>query len=192
MADNDVPQNVGAGNEGSNKEQPESPNDSPLGVYAPFPMSPEPFAELSDGTRLSLLALDDLCTKADVAARRMEVEQAWEALHFERGYQHLMRGKRGGWELPGGGQGKKANERNHNSIYDTNVYGPKGDIIVSALSREVPKVEFSPADPEWGPDIVASEEAESFKEIWARNNNLHALLVDCARIFWNEDRVLSW
>lgn len=190
---NDVPEVTGTSAEGSNKaEQPESPNNSPLGVYAPFPYSPEPFAELSDGARLSLMALDDLCTKADVAARRMEVEQAWEALHFERGYQHLLRGKRGGWELPGGGQGKKANERNHNSIYDTNVYGPKGDIIVSALSREIPKVEFVPVNPEWGPDKIAAEEAERFKEIWSRNNNLHDLLVQCARVFWNEDRVMLW
>jgi hypothetical protein len=192
MAD-DVSQVTGTSAEGSNKtEKPESPNDSPLGVYAPFPHSPEPFAELSDSARLSLMALDDLCTKADVAARRLEVEQAWEALHFERGYQHLLRGKRGGWELPGGGQGKKANERNHNSIYDTNVYGPKGDIIVSALSREVPQVEFFPANPEWGPDKIAAEEADRFKDIWARNNNLHDLLVQCARIFWNEDRTLMW
>jgi hypothetical protein len=189
-----VPEVTGVSAEGTRKsgDKPESPSDSPLGVYAPFPHSPEPFAELSDSTRLALMALDDLCTKADVAARRMEVEQAWEALHFERGYQHLLRGKRGGWELPGGGQGKKANERNHNSIYDTNVYGPKGDIIVSALSREIPKVEFFPANPEWGPDKIAAEEADRFKDIWSRNNNLHDLLVQCARIFWNEDRCLMW
>ena len=191
MAD-DVSEVVGAGTEGKNSDQPESPNDSPLGVYASFPYSPEPFAELSQGAKGALLALDDICTKADVAARRMEVEQAWEALHFERGYQHLLRGKRGGWELPGGGQGNKANERNHNSIYDTNVYGPKGDIIVSALSREVPKVEFYPCNPEWAPDKIASEEANRFKDIWSRNNNLHDLLVQCARIFWNEDRALIW
>ena len=187
-----VPEVVGAGTEGKNTEQSESPNDSPLGVYAPFPFSQEPFAELSDKARGTLLSLDDICTKADVAARRLEVEQAWEALHFERGYQHLLRGKRGGWELPGGGQGKKANERNHNSIYDTNVYGPKGDIIVSALSREIPKVEFVPSNPEWGPDIIAAEEADRFKDIWSRNNNLHDLLVQVARIFWNEDRTLLW
>ena len=192
MPNNDVPEVSGAGVESKNTEQPESPNNSPLGVYAPFPYSPEPFAELSDTAKGTLLALDEIATKADVAARRLEVEQTWEALHFERGYQHLLRGKRGGWELPGGGQGKKANERNHNSIYDTNVYGPKGDIIVSALSREVPKVEFFPVNPEWGPDKIAAEEADRFKDIWARNNNLHDLLVQCARVFWNEDRVLLW
>ncbi len=173
--------------------QPESPNDSPLGVYAPFPHSSEPFAELSEDAQGALMMLDILATKTDVAARRFEVEQTWEALHFDRGYQHLLRGRQGGWILPGQSSGFGPNsQKNNNTIYDTNVYGSKGDIIVAALSREVPKVEFFPANPDYGPDIIAAEEAEKFKEIWSRNNNLHALLVDCARIFWNEDRVLAW
>jgi hypothetical protein len=173
--------------------QPESPNDSPLGVYAPFPFSSEPFVELSEDGKNALMQLDIIATRTDVAARRLEVEQAWEAIHFDRGYQHLLRGKKGGWELPGQASGYgPAAQRNNTTIYDTNVYGSQGDIIVSALSREVPKVEFFPADPSYGPDIVAAEEAERFKEIWARNNNLHQLLVECARIFWNEDRVLAW
>lgn len=191
-----TPSNVGTGMEGAkggSDSQPENPNESPLGVYSPFPYSPEPFAELSDAARGALIALDNIATKTDTAARRMEVEQAWEALHFERGYQHLLRGKQGGWQLPGANTGFGAKEqKNNNTIYDTNVYGPKGDIIVAALSREVPKVEFSPCNPEYGPDRVAAEEAERFKEIWARNNNLHGLLTEVARIFWNEDRCLLW
>jgi hypothetical protein len=155
----------------------ESPNDSPLGVYAPFPYSSEPFADLSMDARQALLGgLDNLATKSDTSGRRLEVEQAWEALHFERGYQHLLRGKQGGWQLPQSGAGASANQSNHSSVYDTNVYGAKGDIIVAALSREVPKVEFFPSNPEWGPDRIAAEEADRFKDIWARNNNLHALL----------------
>jgi hypothetical protein len=191
-----TPSNVGTGMEGAkggSDSQPESPNSSPLGVFAPFPYSPEPFAELSDAARGALIGLDNIATKTDTAARRMEVEQAWEALHFERGYQHLLRGKQGGWQLPGAGTGYSAkDQKNTASIYDTNIYGPKGDIIVAALAREVPKVEFFPVNPEYGPDRVAKEEADRFKEIWARNNNLHSLLTECARIFWNEDRVLMW
>jgi len=171
----------------------EKPQDAALGVYAPFPYSPEPFAELSDKARLTLLGLDDIATKTDIAARRLEIEQAWEAIHFDRGYQHLLRGKNGGWVLPGNntGFGPQA-QLDTSAVYATNVYGPKGDIIVAALSREVPKIEFFPMNPEYAPDIVAEEEAENFKLIWSRNNNLHALLVECARIFWNEDRVLLW
>ncbi len=174
--------------------KPESPEDSPLGVYAPFPYSSEPFVtDMSSDAKSALLQLDGICTRTDVAARRMEVEQAWEALHFDRGYQHLLRGRQGGWTLPGQASGfGPQSQQNNNSIYDTNVYGAKGDIITAALSREVPKVEFFPANPSYGPDITAAEEADKFKEIWARNNNLHELLVKCARIFWNEDRAVLW
>jgi len=174
-------------------EQSEKPQDSPLGVYAPIEYSSEPFAELSEKAQNALMQLDLLATKTDVAARRFEVEQTWEALHFDRGYQHLLRGRQGGWILPGQASGfGPTSQKNNNTIYDTNIYSSKGDIITAALSREVPKVEFFPANPEYGPDIIAAEEAEKFKGIWARNNNLHALLMQCARILWNEDRVLAW
>ncbi len=174
-------------------EQPEKPEDSSLGVYAPIEYSSEPFAELSENSKGALMQLDLLATKTDVAARRFEVEQVWEAIHFDRGYQHLLRGKQGGWILPGQASGfGPTSQRNNNTIYDTNIYSSKGDIITAALSREVPKVEFFPANPEYGPDIAATEEAEKFKNIWARNNQLHSLLEKCARIFWNEDRVLAW
>lgn len=176
----------------NNGAQPESPNNTPLGVYAPFPYSAEPFADLSPDAKTALLELNTIATQMDAAARRFEVEQAWEQLHFDRGYQHLLRGKNGGWILPGATTGFGANKTNTNGTYDTNVYGEKGDIIVAALSREIPKQEFFAANPDYAPDIAAAEEADNFKLIWARNNNLHALLVDCARIFWNEDRVLLW
>ena len=113
--------------------------------------------------------------------------------HFDRGYQHLLRGKKGGWVLPGAGTGFGTNYgSNTNTTYDTNIYGAKGDIITAALSREIPKVEFFAENPEYGPDIIAAEESNNFKEIWARNNNLHDLLVRCARIFWNDERCLLW
>jgi hypothetical protein len=187
---NGVPANA---NHVNSSIQPEKPEDSPLGVYASFDYSSEPFAELSEQAVNTLLQLDMIAAKTDVAARRLEIEQAWEAIHFDRGYQHLLRGKQGGWILPGQSTGYgAATQQANNGIYDTNVYGPKGDIIVAALSREVPKVEFFPSDPDYGPDIIAAEEADNFKMIWSRNNNLHQLLVDASRIFWNEDRVLLW
>ena len=193
-AEDVVPQDKGAGSKlGGQDSQNEDPNESPLGVYAGFPYSPEPFAQLSEEAKGALIQLDKIATQTDTYARRMEVEQAWEALHFERGYQHLLRGKRGGWVLPNqGSEWGASGSKTSSTTYDTNVYGPKGDIIVAALSREVPKVEFFAADPDYGPDQVAAAEADRFKDIWARNNNLHALLVDCSRMFWNEGRVLMW
>jgi len=175
------------------KDATENPNECPVGILAPFPYSPEPFANLTPAAKAALMGLDNIATKTDVAARRLEIEQAWEAIHFDRGYQHLLRARQGGWQLPGNGTGFGPNQQQNNSaIYETNVYGPKGDIIVAALSREIPKQEFFPVNPEYSPDIIAAEEADRFKLIWQRNVNMHALLVDCARIFWNEDRALLW
>jgi hypothetical protein len=193
LMDRDVAQVSETMPSNANTETPEGPSDSPLGIYTSFPYSAEPFAELSKEAQNALMQLNDISGKTDTAARRLEIEQAWEACHFDRGYQHLLRGKNGGWQLPGQSTGYGAKQQaNNNGIYDTNVYGSKGDIIVAALSREVPKQEFFPVDPDFGPDIVAAEEADKFKLIWAQNNNLRALLVDCSRIFWNEDRVLLW
>lgn len=175
-------------------EASENPNDSPLGIYASFPYSPEPFADLSEGARSALIQLDNIATQTDTYARRMEVEQAWEALHFERGYQHLLRGKRGGWIVPNEGSGEwgATSQKTSSTTYDTNIYGAHADITVAALSREVPKVEFFPMNPDYGPDRVAAEEADRFKDIWSRNNNLHGLLTDIARMFCHEGRVLMW
>ena len=73
----DASQITGTSAEGQNKgDEKESPNDSALGVYAQFPHSPEPFAELSDVARGALIGLDDIATKCDSAARRMEVDFA--------------------------------------------------------------------------------------------------------------------
>jgi len=61
--------------------QPEDPESSPLGVFAPLEYSSEPFAKLSENAQAALMQLDLLATKTDVAARRFCVEQTWEALH---------------------------------------------------------------------------------------------------------------
>jgi hypothetical protein len=83
MPEDVVPQDKGAGSykTGGQDSQNEDPNDSPLGVYAGFPYSPEPFAMLSEEARGALIGLDKIATSTDPYARRMEVEQAWEALH---------------------------------------------------------------------------------------------------------------
>jgi len=83
MAEDVVPQDKGIGSDktGGQNSQSEDPNDSPLGVYAGFPYSPEPFAQLSEEARGALIQLDKIATQTDVYARRLEVEQAWEALH---------------------------------------------------------------------------------------------------------------
>src|SRR5690348_2464071 len=69
-----------------------------FGLYAPWDWSPEPIwchqedAQgenlLTDRQRNIIQSLVRIASRTDVAARRFEVEQTWEARLFERGYQH--------------------------------------------------------------------------------------------------------
>jgi hypothetical protein len=183
---------AGEDDETTEQEQPEGIDLSELGCYAPFDYSPEPFAELSEDAKAALLEIDSTTDKVDVASRRLEVEQCWEALHFDRGYQHLYRDRKGGWILPGQQMSNGKQAPAYDADQNTNIYSSEGDIITAALTIEVPKVEFFPINPDYAPDVKAAEQAENFKSIWDLNNNLQALMSECARIFWNEDRVLLY
>lgn len=154
---------------------------------------PRDISPLSEDARNALMALDYILSKADIAPRRIEIEQAWKAIHYDRGYQFLLRNRNGGWTIPATGTGYGPQDQKYNSqFYQTNVYGEKGEIIVAALAREVPRVEFFPANPDHPPDDDMAEIAEDLKDIWAKNNNLHCILRDAAKIFYNEDRCLFW
>jgi hypothetical protein len=147
---------------------------------------------LSEEARNALMDLDTIAEKSDIAPRRVEVEQAWKANHYDRGYQFLLHNKKGGWSFPGSGQYSANAQWTLANVYHTNVYGEKGEIITAAISREVPKVEFFPANVTYGPDQDMSDVSDDLKDIWAKNNNLHALLQDTAKLFWTDDRVLHW
>src|SRR5882672_6272239 len=148
---------------------------------------------LSESARLALMEIDRILSKADVAPRRIEIQQAWKAVHYDRGYQFLLENKNGGWTIPASGTGYGARDQSYLAqFYSTNVYGEKGEVITAALAREVPKVEFFPANSEHGPDQDMADVAEDLKDIWAKNNNLQSILRDVAKIFWNEDRAVLW
>src|SRR5579863_8271255 len=116
-----------------------------LGQFGPFPYSDQDFALLSDDDKRKLIELDLICARSDVASRRFEVEQTWEAELFKRGYQHLLPRKGGGWEIFG--QNSRTGitaTSDAASVLSTNTYGRDHDIIVAALSREVPNGVFVP------------------------------------------------
>lgn len=182
-----------------------------IGQHCAFDFTPEPMyleeevltfdefedddrdiSPLSEAARNALLELDSIGEKGDVAPRRIEIEMAWQANHYDRGYQYLLHNKKGGWTFPQSGQYSASAQWHLANLYHTNVYGEKGEIITAALAREVPKVEFFPANPEHAPDQEMSDVAEDLKDIWAKNNDLHALLQTAAKLFWTDDRVLFW
>lgn len=187
---------------------------SQIGQFTAFDWSPEPHymaegvyipeefesidkrdtSPLSENARNALMELDMTAESVDVAPRRIEIEQTWRANHYDRGYQFLLKNPKGGWVLPGATSGVGAKtQQNICSLYHTNIYGEKGEIITAAMSREVPKVEFSPADPDHAPDQDMSDVSDDLKDIWAKNNGgLQPLLQDAAKIFWNDGRCLFW
>jgi hypothetical protein len=170
--------------------------DTPVITWDEFeddPNNPRDLSPLSEDARKALMDLDSIFSKTDVAPRRIEIEQAWKAYHYDRGYQFLLHHRNGGWTFPGTGTGYGAgHQKMMASLYHTNIYGEKKEIIVAALAREVPKVEFFPANPKHPPDQNMADVADDLKDIWAKNNNLQKLLQDAAGEFWNGDRVIFW
>lgn len=170
--------------------------DNPVITFDEFeddPSNPRDLTPLSEAGRNALLEMDTHFSQMDIAPRRIEVEQAWKSYHYRRGYQFLLRHRNGGWTMPGVSTGMSASaQKQIATLYHTNIYGEKGEIIISALAREVPKVEFFPANPKHPPDQQMADVADDLKDIWAKNNNLQALLQDTASEFWDADRAMHW
>jgi len=156
-------------------QQPESLNFDP-GELAPHWYSQHPNANLSEQAESEIKRLCDLASKRDVAARRWEVEGAWENRLFEKGYQRLSPRAGGGWSVPPGyGTDYKSGKRGKGNQFcgnETNIYSTYLDILSAALTRDVPEVRFEPQDPMNDADITAAESANKYKRVFARNNNL--------------------
>ena len=171
--------------------QVEEQDDLRLGELGPFDYSDQPFLELSDEEKNAIKKVIRDCTKRDTAARRMEVEQTWEARLFKRGYQYLLPRRGGGWILPspttGFGAGRQVQQA---ALYETNIYGAHCDIVTSALVRDIPECRFEPFNPSYDPDITAADAAEDFAEIFARANDLRALHTQAADYMCTDGRVL--
>lgn len=167
--------------------------DKHLGEFGPFDYSDQPFVDLSDDEKNAIKGLIRDCAKRDTAARRMEVEQAWEARLFKRGYQYLLPRRGGGWYLPspttGFGAGRQIQQA---ALYETNIYGAHCDIITSALVRDIPECRFEPENPSYDPDITAADAAEDYKEIFERSNDLRALHTQAADYMCTDGRVLFY
>jgi hypothetical protein len=188
-----MPQTENPETDAQNSAQGESSSapDLKLGELGPFDYSAEPFLEFSDEEKNAVKKLIRDCSKRDTAARRMEVEQTWEARLFKRGYQYLLPRRGGGWYLPspttGFGAGRQIQQA---ALYETNIYGAHTDIITSALVRDIPECRFEPFNPSYDPDITAADAAEDFAEIFSRANDLRALHTQAADYMCTDGRVL--
>ena len=148
------------------------------GDLAPFWYSPYPnvLDKLSEKARNELKRMADMVGNKDVAARRWEVEQAWEARLFDRGYQYLLPRRGGGWILPpfatdyNKGSGKRSGGKWYG--YETNIYATYGEIVTAALTRDIPGVIFQPKNPESDVDVTAANAASKYGRCFSKNNDL--------------------
>lgn len=164
-----------------------------IGMYAPFDYTTEPFVELNEDEREAIRKVVENASRDAVASRRLEVSQTWEAQNFERGYQHNLPTKGGGWEIPGSRSlwGPLA-IMDSSGLYSTNTYGRDRDIIVGALGREIPKVVFFPSEPQSPASISASDAANKFKYIFEKNSNLRQVLMDLGDIYYTDGRAILY
>lgn len=163
------------------------------GELTAFDYSAEPFADLSEQAQNALKELVVLASRTDVASRRFEVEQAWEARLFERGYQHLLPRRGGGWQLPGEGtKWGPLSTADSSALYSTNIYGRDKDIIVAAMSREVPMIQFFPQDSNNPTDVLTAEQANIYKDIYEKNNDLRTRLAELAYYYFTDDRAILY
>jgi probable phosphoglycerate mutase len=163
------------------------------GELAPHAASPFPNAELSEKAKNELKYLCDLASKKDLAARRWEVNQAWEARLFSRGYQYLWPRKNGGWLIPPASTPNTAGQRAISGFpsygRETNIVGLYGEILTAALTRDIPNVRFQPANPKSDADITAANAAEKYKELFKRSNDLLDFQQQLAYFFCTDGRV---
>jgi hypothetical protein len=159
------------------------------GELAPFDYSVEEAADLSEDAEKALEAIVRDCAKRDMAARRIEVEEAWQARLFKRGHQHLLHKRGGGWTLPSVEGYKDAEWM---QPLELNIYGAHCEILASALTRDIPQCRFEPFNPDYSPDVTAADKANAFKDIFARNNDLKAIQTQAASLMCTDGRVVFY
>lgn len=136
--------------------------------------SPNTEADCSDALKKQLKSLCDKVGNKDISARRFEVEQAWEARLFARGYQYLLPRKGGGFTIPQfQSQGNNTGRRWYG--YETNIYSTYLEIIRAALTRDVPNGRFEPQNPNDDADVTAADAASKYLKVFSRNNKLLGL-----------------
>ena len=146
---------------------------APLGMYAPFDISDEklytqkdleaaaPELKLAENIRAMVVAA---CARESLG-RRIEISQAWRLQLMDRGLHRLVPQKGGAWTIDGqnstNGLGIYGNMQ-YNNLHDLNIIGVHNDIIVSALTRDIPKTEFT-AKSEDNKAVTAADAANKIK-----------------------------
>ena len=164
------------------------------GRYAAWDCSPEPIYgpdELGE-YRSAIDDLSETCTRADSAARILEVMQAWEQRFFSRNYQFLV-GSNRGWGMYGasasGGAQSIMQTQNAMKLFSCNVFGAREDKIVASLSREVPGLTFVPKRDSDPMDQTAADESKKYSKVWMVDSGIKDVVAQTASLFYTDERV---
>lgn len=176
MADNDTPQ--------TNKTPAQPPQEREPGTLIGIEVSYAPMVDVDQEEQNAIKEVVRKLTTRDMAARREQVIRIWEKHLFDRGFQHLLPLNSGGWQIPAIGSGYGPGEPQSRSMFETNIYNSKSKIIISALTREVPKTRFEPSDPDDDADITAAHSGDRLIKDIHRKNNMMARMAELARNLW--------
>lgn len=164
--------------------------DLPVGTLIGTEVSYRPALDFTEEEKNALRELCRVVQQRDMPARREQVIRVWEKRLFDRGHQHLLPrytgGTMTGFALPTQGTGYGPGEADSRSIFETNIYNSYSQIIISALTREVPSPRFEPRDPNNDADITAAETAEKLKKYIERNNKMKSLMAEMSRFLWTD------
>jgi hypothetical protein len=156
---------------------------------------PDDLKKLSPTLEGVITGLLDSIGNQDIAPRRLNILQVWEARLFDRGYQYLD-GGRDGWSMAGskaeGDKGNPIKRMDDSNLYPTNVMASQGDIISSALCRGDIKVNFTPVRSKEPADVESSDAANKYRYIWQEANCSTALQRELAGLSWTDPRGVFW
>lgn len=165
------------------KKEPTVPKAEP-GVLIGVEVSDKPLIEFEDDEKSELKELCRKLGQRDSAARREQVVRIWRKHLYDRGLQHLLLLDGGGWQVPWIGSGYGPGEAESRSKFETNIYNPNSQIIISALTRIIPPTKFEPQDPDDDADITAAHNATRIIDQIHRGMNMRSIQQEAARYLW--------
>ena len=178
------------------------PDTSTLGLYAPFDVSDqvEWTKQKLDEERGGKLRLAENLRSMVVAAcqretlaRRLEVGRAQWLELIDRGFHRLIPLKGGGFSIAGSGMRDGMDVFGFsaaNQLYDIGIIGAHNDIIVNALTRDLPKTEFT-ARTDSDKASTAAAAANKLKYFIQQDANFKQGATMAARLYCTDERV-AW
>jgi hypothetical protein len=152
----------------------------------------KPDLQLSDDEVAALREMNRRAATRDTPARLIEVIQAWEAALFYRGFQFLIPLRGGGWKIPSESSGYGPSMQLDLSLLPSNIYSAYGQIVISSLTRSVPKVRFQAQDGSKNSAVTGAQSADKYLKVIYRNIDPIVVQTDASRYLWCDGRTLYW